>query len=1125
MPDNNQHMSSDAFERILSEYKERIAELEKQVDELRERDRYSQSLEKTNIVNRTDLLYNATNQGIIIRNQDGKIIYANPSASKILGVEKEFLLNIESFEPRIKNILADGSLMTKETHPAKIALTTGKEVTNSILGVYNPQKQAYIWINITATPLMNKETGLSKEVFTLFEDITERLAAEKRLKESEAKANALLETIPDLILRISRDGKVIDLYGEEKGLFQNEESIVGLDIRKAFEENLTREFAHYMEAALDTGKVQVFDYRYRIDNRGVCYFEFRISSSGEREITAIVRNVTEQKKLQHKSIEATRRLSTLMGNLTGMVYRCLADESWTMLYVSQGGFSLTGYTTEELNYNSHVAYNDIIHPEDRDFVAQVVNEASSKNKRFTIEYRIISKDGILKWVFEQGITIKDKNNRPLFIEGYIADVTDSKIAEQNLIQSENKFRILFNSLNDAVFVRPWDESKFHNFVEVNDAAIKRYGYSREEFYQLTPVNLRLKNEHSDNEINTIREVLRNKGKVSFETNHLTKSGEIIPVVINSNLIDLNGTRFVQSIVRDVGYRKISEARLKHKTEIEKLLIDISADFIGSSLSDVDQLIDRALKNIGEFTNTDRSYVFLFEENRVSLNNTHEWCRDCVVSMKEISKNLVVEDFNWWIEKFNQREHLYFPSSKLSSKAIQKKIANFHSDLKSLLVLPILSHESLLGFVGFDSVFHDKEWDSEDINLLYTFADVLAGVISRKKFEQELIFAKEKAEESDQLKSTFLASMSHELRTPLNAIIGFSGLVNSKSSIDKIVKRNEIIKLSGQHLLKIIESIFDVSLLQAKEAKVKKEDFSLSELFLTLQQYVNSEIHKSNKPNLTSRLKCTPDDENLYLNSDKTKLIQLITNLLNNAIKYTQSGIISYGYQVEGSDVTFYVSDTGIGILPEHTKIIFDIFRQIEETGLGMQSGVGLGLAICKEISNLLDGELWLSSEKGKGSIFYFRLRNVVHSQIRKIKSLETGLVPPLLKNETILVVEDVEINYLLLYEILTPTSAKVIWAKNGMEAVKIIEDKTDVDLILMDVKMPVMDGYRASKQILKLKPNIPIIAQTAYALKEDRKKMLEKGFKGYISKPIDKDVLYQVLYEFLQPPIISEKKK
>jgi PAS domain S-box-containing protein len=1124
MSDSKQDMSSDAFERKLSEYKERIVKLKSSLAQLKkERDDCSQQIKDRKSTLDADLLFKTTSQGIIERNRNGKITYSNSAASKILGVDKNYLLNIESFEPRIHNLMLDGSLMSKEMHPAKIALTTGKEITNSIIGVFNPKKKLYIWISMTATPLLDPETGSIEKVFTMFEDMTEKLEVEKILKEVQSKSKALLETIPDLILRISRTGKIIDFHGDEKYLFQDEKKILDVDIRKVFDVELTKLFVHAMEKAFDSGKLQVFDYRLRMQTGEIMYFEFRISSSGEREITAIVRDVSEQKSLQQKSDEVNRRLVTLVGNLTGMVYRCLADESWTMLYVSLGVLNVTGYTPDELNYNYSISYNDLIHPEDINDVKKIVSECSTANCRFSIEYRIVCKDGSLKWVFEQGITIKDKKDRPLFIEGYIIDITDRKMAEQKLLYSESKFRILFNSFNEAIFVYPWSESVVPRFVEVNDTAVERYGYSREEFFRLTLFDLIVKGDLGELAISKIKNSLRDKGQVYFEVHHVSKSGTIFPVAVYANLIKFNSDKFVQAIVQDVSGRKIAEAKLKHKTDIERLIIGISADFIRSSLTDVDRLINGALKSIGEFTLTDRAYLFLFNDKE-KVSNTHEWCRKGVFSKMENSKNLPVEKFKWWIKKFHQREHIYLRSTQLSSEHIRQKIGNLDYDYKSLLVLPVLSYESLLGFVGFDAIFEDKEWDLEDINLLYAFADVLAGVISRRNFENKLIFAKEKAEESDQLKSTFLASMSHELRTPLNAIIGFSGLVSLDSSLEKAVKWNEIIRSSGKHLLKIIESIFDVSLLQNRESKVRKEAISLHELFLTLQQYVKSELGKNHKLNLLTHLKCSPNNENLFISSDKTKLIQLLTNLLNNAVKYTPSGTITYGYQVEESDITFYVSDTGIGILPEHREIIFDIFRQIEEPSLGMQSGVGLGLAICKEISNLLEGELWLTSEKDKGTNFFFKLKGVVSNQLKTNEKEEDELNPPSLEGNSILVVEDIEFNYLLIEEIVSPTQVKVMWAKNGLEAIRLMESKIKVDLILMDMKMPMMDGYKATREILKLRPNLPIVAQTAYALHEDKKKIFNSGCKGYITKPISRIELYKILSEFLHPNVISEKK-
>ena len=447
MSDSFDNISPDEFEKRLFEYQEKIDDLQKQVTALDTENTYLvNELKNTRTNEEYNLLFNSTAQGIIIRNSDGSITYANPAASNILGVSNEELLGVTSFEPRINNVLPDGTLITAESHPAKLALESGKESTSSVLGVYNPQKQGYIWVRITATPMIDRNTQKANQVFTIFEDISEKIEADKKIKESEIKAKALLETIPDLIIRITRDGKIIDLHGKPNGLFTYPAHFENINIRNLFDKDLRDKFVAAMEEAFDTKRVQVFDYRKNVENKGVCYFEFRISSLGEREVTTIIRDVTQQKRSQRKVAEATRRLTTLIGNLKGMAYRCLADEHWTMLFISDAVEDLTGYTPEELNYNASIAFNDLIHPEDREYVAKEVDEAGEKNQRFSIEYRIITKSGKLKWVFEQGLTIKDRMDRPLFIEGYITDITDRKLGEQKLALSESKFRLLFNSL-------------------------------------------------------------------------------------------------------------------------------------------------------------------------------------------------------------------------------------------------------------------------------------------------------------------------------------------------------------------------------------------------------------------------------------------------------------------------------------------------------------------------------------------------------------------------------------------------------------------------------------------------------------------------------------------------------
>ncbi|MFN8671710.1 MAG: PAS domain S-box protein [Candidatus Sericytochromatia bacterium] len=391
---------------------------------------------------------------------------------------------------------------------------------------------------------------------------------------------------------------------------------------------------------------------------------------------------------------------------------------------------------------------------------------------------------------------------------------------------------------------------------------------------------------------------------------------------------------------------------------------------------------------------------------------------------------------------------------------------------------------------------------------------LIDITERKNAEIELKKAKEKAEESVKLKSTFISSMSHELRTPLNIILGFSSLIEEETSLEEIYSMAKAIKDSGNDLLSIIEAVFDISMLQARASKINKEHITISDIFSKFNYYLSTEQTKKNKENINIYFKPEINSENLVISTDRTLVTQVITNLLNNALKFTNQGNIEYGYTINNNDITFFVKDSGIGIPNDKIDIIFDKFRQVDDSHSRKYGGVGLGLAICKEIALLLDGKIWVESEEGKGSVFYFYLPNVLQLDYLDEKKQNEGIVIPNLENKLILIVEDIELNYFLLLKMLLKTKAKIIWAKNGEEAVRIVKEKPEIDIILMDIRMPKMNGYDATVEIRKFDSNVYIIAQTAYALDDEKENIFHSGCNDYISKPINKKLLYNKLTNF-----------
>jgi len=378
--------------------------------------------------------------------------------------------------------------------------------------------------------------------------------------------------------------------------------------------------------------------------------------------------------------------------------------------------------------------------------------------------------------------------------------------------------------------------------------------------------------------------------------------------------------------------------------------------------------------------------------------------------------------------------------------------------------------------------------------------------------KQLEISKQKAEESDKLKSSFLANLSHEIRTPMNAIVGFTDLLKNKD-LNETDKNEylEIITNSGNNLVSIIEDLIEMSKIDAKQISPKFTGIDINKFIAELYETINITIPQDKDIDFYI-VECKNPLAKRIL-SDEIKLKQIVTNLITNAIKYTESGFVAFGYNIneEQRTLEFTIQDSGIGICEDNYKIIFDRFRRIEDDFSVELSGLGLGLAISKAYVEILGGSITVSSEVGVGSVFSFIIPLKFDEKAIFTTSKKLFVIPANTRNEIILVVEDDNINFLLLKKILQIKNHTVLRASNGQEAIDICIYNNDINLVFMDIKMPVLDGYQAFEIIKKIKPSLPVIAQTAHSSSEEREKIEQAGFTDYITKPIDKEKIFELL--------------
>lgn len=381
-------------------------------------------------------------------------------------------------------------------------------------------------------------------------------------------------------------------------------------------------------------------------------------------------------------------------------------------------------------------------------------------------------------------------------------------------------------------------------------------------------------------------------------------------------------------------------------------------------------------------------------------------------------------------------------------------------------------------------------------------------------QEKLKIAKEKAEENDKLKSAFLANVSHEIRTPMTGILGFTELLKSECiGEENKVNYLNIIESSGKRMLQIINDLIDISKIEAHQVEINNDITDIPQL---LNEQLLFFVSEANKKNIFLKLSCDLPQGFTTTVTDSTKLAQILCNLIKNALKFTMHGTIEFGCSLENVTYKFFVKDTGVGIPKEKNEIIFERFRQGDVSWSDNSEGVGLGLSISKAYVELLGGKIFVESEVGQGSIFYFTIpyRQSVSDPVTNMKP--TGVTKPLSFNKKVLIAEDEENLYYLLREILKSEKIQTVYARDGKEAVEIIKGSTDIDLIIMDSKMPNMTGYEATLAIRSFNQTIPIIALSAYSSETDKQKALNIGCNDYLVKPMTRQILVDMVAKHLK---------
>lgn len=814
-----------------------------------------------------------------------------------------------------------------------------------------------------------------------------------------------------------------------------------------------------------------------------------------------------QAKHEDKIRQNQQDLNTLFNTIDDFLF--ILDMEGKILYFNSTVTERLGYNESEL-LRRHVLK---VHPPDQHREATEKIQGMLAGTETVCRVPLFCKNGD-EIPVETKVKIGNWSGKKVII-GISRDTSERRSYEKQIKGNAERLEMALLATDAGL----WDLNLKTRELILNSRWFSIRGFDSELFsYDADTWQTLLHPDDSQATIRALNDHLENKTPFyQAEYRSLTKSGQYIWVLDTGKIMEYDNTGKPLRIVGtniDITSKKVNELILQQNLRQQELLSEIALGI--NSLVDFRERIDRILEKIGLHTGVSRVYIFEDIEDGLATSNTFEWCNINIIPQIKDLEYVPYEIIPSWKKILLELGRVY--SEDISELPADIIAILEPQGIKSIVVYPLFVSDKFFGFLGFDECIRHKEWSKSELELLRTFSGIIANAYERKIMEHSIIDERDKANNANRAKSEFLANMSHEIRTPMNAILGFSEALYHK--LDSVQHRKMVksVLSSGNLLLSLLNDILDLSKIEAGKLEISLQPMDLNYILQEIRLLFND---KALKKGVSLKI-FVADDFPILLMLDEIRIKQVIFNLVGNAIKFTHKGYVelnvSYKYKSDDSgDLTIEVKDTGIGIPESQQDIIFEAFGQQSGQSNRMYGGVGLGLAISKRLVEKMNGNITVTSDIGKGSVFKVIIPGVAVSNTllqKKDSIISTDNV--LFAGGSILVVDDVSSNIEMVETLLSSTGIDISAAESGEIALEILDHFTP-DLILLDIRMPGIDGFEVARRIKsnQVTAHIPVIAFTASVFSTE--KIENSGnFDGILLKPVKQSDLIAKLAQFMK---------